>query len=300
MAWNLYLAPQGLLLSKYVKNSIILNPQNVNLVGQNQVLGNSYQTFNPSNNTVDLVFSLQLVNDDPRSDQPQPNIIGFNKISISNDPNFVEIFTLLPKYFSGNYSNITDYICDLTAQNINSLPLPNTYNFTFDQKSGSGNIIINGWPLSNSSGAKRIFFNFNVLLSDGTSAQFPNNLSGYDEIYVLSDLIYSPTTPVALNSYEGYVGTPVILTANTSSSSGLIGSTDLSITSYFWDNLLLTSTNNCYRNNTSVNNYLFNNAPISNKDSNIPASFTIASSNNIGNAASYADYISSNAFQLTA
>ena len=60
MAWNLQIVPKGLLLSKYLKNIIILNPDNVDNINSNSFLYDQYQTFNQSNNTVNLIFFVNV------------------------------------------------------------------------------------------------------------------------------------------------------------------------------------------------------------------------------------------------
>jgi hypothetical protein len=302
MAWILQIVPQGLLLNNYLKNNILLNPQNLHYVEQNQVLSNQWQIYSTKNNLVNISFSLQITNSDPRFDGTIPSIVGINNITISNDLNFYEILVISSSVFVSNYNSQTDYFFDLSTQNIASLQLPNVATGSFTSANGTGIVNVLNWPLSGTSGIKRVFVSLTVLLSDGTTATFPNGYSEFGEIFVLSDVITAPSTPKALNSYNNYVSSPVILSTLVSSSSGLSDVNDLSITSYFWDHLVLNSNTNLYVNNYSNDNVIFNaySVPSSNLNKEtFPIVFTNGTSLGIGSTAPYDVYITANPFQLS-
>ena len=94
MSWNLQIVPKGLLLSKYIRNIILLNPNNVSNVASNQLLSDQYQTYNATNNTANLVFQLTIFNTDPRNTEPQPTITAINYIIVSNDPTFQQLYLM--------------------------------------------------------------------------------------------------------------------------------------------------------------------------------------------------------------
>ncbi len=255
MRWNLQIKPKGLLLSRYLKNIILLNPDNVNNVEKNPLLNDVYQTYNQSTNTANLIFKLSLYSDDPTNTLDEPAIVAVPVISISNDENFSEVYTLAPENFSSNYNNDTDYVIDLSSYNPQSVTLPASQSVAFTETSGEGNIIIKNWPLSGSSGKKKVYVNLSATLSDGTSAQYPNSLSTYDEIIVCDANVSAPGIPEALNkSHRNFASTPLYFESNVASNYGVVDTNDHGIAAYLWDSLVLTNSNNITRNNRSQSN----------------------------------------------
>ena len=302
MSWNLQIVPKGLLLSKYVKNSILMNPNNVSNIEMGHILSDQYQSYNPTNNTVNIEFQLSLYNSDPLNDLPPPDITGISALSITNDPNSGDIFVLTPTNFVTPYSLSTDYICDLSTLGINSLIMPASSSVTFSTVNGSGNVIIKNWPLSGSSGIKRVFISLNVLLSNGNSISFPAGIQIFDEIIVSSGTISSPNIPILLgktpNNFASY---PLYFRSDVASNSGDLSVADSGISAYFWDGLILNSTSNIVRNNYSQGNIqLFDTvSPNYLNQDKLPIIFTSSASLGIGATAAYNSYVSNTGFSLT-
>ena len=299
MAWNLQIIPEGLLLNKYIKSNLLLNPNNVNGVSENQLLTDNYQVYG-SNNYIDINFKLSLFNNDPKNQESVPGIVGINFINISNDPNFQQILVLNPAQFSSQYNTLTNYSADLSSFSISSENLPTSQSIVFTATPGNGTISINNWTLSGSSGLKRVFFQINVILSDGTTATYPNNIEIYDEIYVASNYVSSPTTPQIIGGNINYASTPLYFSAYTASDSGVVNSEDSGVSSYFWDGLILGSNSNISRNNYSQNkSQLFNSAsPVSLNTENFPIVLNSTPSNGIASTGAYSSYISLNTYSI--
>ena len=127
MSWNLQIVPKGLLLSRYIKNVILLNPNNVKNVENNPLILDQYQTYNAANNTANIVFQLAVYNTNPQNQASEPTITSINFIQISNDPLFNEVYYLIPTKFTQAYNLQTDYVVDLTLTHLHKLRclLPN-------------------------------------------------------------------------------------------------------------------------------------------------------------------------------
>jgi hypothetical protein len=305
MSWNLQIVPKGLLLSRYIKNVILLNPNNVKNVENNPLILDQYQTYNAANNTANIVFQLAVYNTNPQNQASEPTITSINFIQISNDPLFNEVYYLIPAKFSQAYNLQTDYVVDLSAYSFTQTALPVSQSVTFTESSGAGNISIKNWALSGSSGAKKVYFSINANLSDGTNATYPEGLDVYDEIIVCSSFISSPGVPQTLaKSKQNYSSSPLYFEAEVASNSGINQIDDYGVASYFWDGLILKTTDNVYRNNYSQENIqLFNS--ISPKASNLnqeklPVVFSTTLTTTNWSSSAYKKYITANAFTLTA
>ena len=305
MSWNLQIVPKGLLLSRYIKNVILLNPNNVKNVENNPLILDQYQTYNAANNTANIVFQLAVYNTNPQNQASEPTITSINFIQISNDPLFNEVYYLIPAKFSQAYNLQTDYEVDLSAYSFTQTALPASQSVTFTESSGTGNISIKNWALSGSSGAKKVYFSINANLSDGTNATYPEGLDVYDEIIVCSSFISSPGVPQTLaKSKQNYSSSPLYFEADVASNSGINQIDDYGVASYFWDGLILKTTDNVYRNNYSQENIqLFNS--ISPKASNLnqeklPVVFSTTLTTTNWSSSAYKKYITANAFTLTA
>ena len=305
MSWNLQIVPKGLLLSRYIKNVILLNPNNVKNVENNPLILDQYQTYNAANNTANIVFQLAVYNTNPQNQASEPTITSINFIQISNDPLFNEVYYLIPTKFTQAYNLQTDYVVDLSAYSFTQTALPASQSVTFTESSGAGNISIKNWALSGSSGAKKVYFSINANLSDGTNATYPEGLDVYDEIIVCSSFISSPGVPQTLaKSKQNYSSSPLYFEADVASNSGINQIDDYGVASYFWDGLILKTTDNVYRNNYSQENIqLFNS--ISPKASNLnqeklPVVFSTTLTTTNWSSSAYKKYITANAFTLTA
>jgi hypothetical protein len=304
MSWKLQIVPKGLLLSKYLKNVILVNTDNVDGIARSQVLSDDYQTFNQYSNTVDIKFQLSIFNNDPRNTESPPDIITLNYVSITNNPGLTDVAYISFNQFSTAYNLSTDYVVDLSTYNLENTDLPSLQSLTFTEVSGAGNFTLKNWPLSGSSGIKKVFLNVNAGLSDGSSITYPDNLQTYDEIIVCSSYASSPGKPKVIGSTpENYVGTPLYYQADVASNSGLIEADDRGIASYFWDGLILNSTANYSKNNySSANLQLFSDTnPISaqNNQEKFPVVFSQATALPAWAVTSYKSYRSTTAFQLT-
>jgi alpha-tubulin suppressor-like RCC1 family protein len=301
----LQIVPKGLLLSKYIKNDLIINPDNLLNIEKNSMLSDSYQTFIESNNTVNLIFQLKLYNNDSRNDQEQPSIVSVEYIIISNDPNFNDIFICIPSPFVSSYNLQTNYIVDLSSYNIATLTLPATQSITFDTTSGDGTFVVKGWELSGSSGLKRVFFKLSVILSDGSTATYPSGFHVCDEIIVVSNYTSAPTVPILSGkSTLNYVNAPVYFEAHVAPNSGIVDCEDSGIAVYLWDALILAEHIKLARNNYSAHNLnLFktlraDDLPAVNDDK-LPIIFTSGVSSGIGSTGAYNTYITSDALSLS-
>lgn len=308
MSWNLQLVPRGLLLSKYAKNIVLFNPNSVKGVEQNSLLTDKFQTFNQANNTANIAFQLSLYTDNPRNEEPTPSILGINYIKISNDPSFKEIFTILFNDLASAYNTQTDYYVDLSNYQI----AVNTSGFqeysfqaSFQTTAGIGNVILYNWPLSGSSGIKKVFLSVNVALSNGLNASYPDGLKIYDELTVCAENIASPSVPKPIGATrDNYVSSPLYYEAENASNAGNLNNTDSGVASYFWDGLILNSTNNLARNGYSAGNYqIFKTANVLSSQLNqekFPIVFSTSSTSGSWSSASYRKYISSTGFALSA
>ena len=304
MSWKLQIVPKGLLLSKYLKNVILVNTDNVDGIARSQVLSDDYQTFNQDSNTVDIKFQINIFNNDPRNTQPAPDVVTLNYVSITNNPDLTDVAYITFNQFSSPYNLNTDYVVDLNTNNIENTNLPSLQSLTFTEVSGSGNFILKNWPLSGSSGIKKVFLNVNAGLSDGTNVTYPDNLQTYDEIVVCSSYASSPGKPQAIGlTPDNYVGTPLYYKADVASNSGLIDTNDRGIAVYFWDGLILNSTANYCKNNYSqANLQLFSETnPVSSQfnQEKFPVVFSQSSALPTWSVASYKSYRASTAFQLS-
>jgi len=304
MAWNLQIVPKGLLLSKYIKNVILFNPNNVKNVEASTVLFDQYQTFDRSNNTANIIFQLSLYNTNPQNQNVEPSISSINFIQISNDPLFSEVYYLIPAKFSQSYNLQTDYVLDLSSYSLTQSSLPTSQAVTFTETNGSGNIIIKNWVLSGSSGPKKVYFSLNASLTDGTNATYPEGLDLYDEIIVCSSFLSSPGVPKSIaKSRENFSSSPLYFESDVASNSGTLDVADYGVASYFWDGLILKSSDNLVRNNYSQENIqLFNS--INPKSSNLnqeklPVVFSTSVTSTTWSSSLYKKYITSNAFNLT-
>ena len=177
MSWNLKIVPRGLLLSKYAKNVILVNPDSVKGVSPNTLLTDNFQTFNQENNTANIVFQLEIFNLNPQNEDATPSISGISYLKISNDPTFEQAYVLTPTSFTSPYNFETNYTVDLANYDVVNTFLPNSQSVTFSNTSGIGNIQILNWPLSGSSGNKKVFFALSVTLSNGEQAVYPQGLN---------------------------------------------------------------------------------------------------------------------------
>jgi len=252
MSWNLKIVPRGLLLSKYVKNIVLVNPDNVKGVERNSLLTDKYQTFNQASNTANIVFQLAIFNNNPQNEEAEPSIVGINFIKMSNDPAFNEVYVITPTRFSTAYNTNTDYFTNLSSYNISGFSLPAIQTISFTTQSGTGNINILNWPLSGSSGAKKVYLSVNVTLSNGSTASYPQELDVFDELTVCSSIVASPNIPTAIGATrDNFVSAPLYYQADAASNAGNTSDADSGIASYFWDGLILNSTSNLARNNYS-------------------------------------------------
>jgi len=278
MSWVLQITPQGEILNKYLKNNFLNNTSSVLNVERNHFLSDFYSE-NSTSNTVDIKFALDIYDDNPINRLAKPNILGIANISISNDSNFNDVITLTPNIFANYYNNQTDYTVDLSVYNIAQLNFVSAFSPAFVETSGSGLVVLKNWPLSGSTGVKKVYIRLNVELSDGTTANYPLNYDSFDEITVFAASVFSPGEPKLLsrsiNENKDYSVLPVTFASNPSSNSG--SSFDPGISAYFWDSLFLNSSSTIYRNNTNVKFDLFPNStlPILNNDTNVP---TVSSS----------------------
>ena len=252
MSWNLKIVPRGLLLSKYVKNIVLVNPDNVKGVERNSLLTDKYQTFNQASNTANIVFQLAIFNNNPQNEEAEPSIVGINFIKMSNDPAFNEVYVITPTRFSTAYNTNTDYFTNLSSYDISGFSLPAIQTISFTTQSGTGNINILNWPLSGSSGAKKVYLSVNVTLSNGSTASYPQELDVFDELTVCSSIVASPNIPTAIGATrDNFVSAPLYYQADAASNAGNTSDADSGIASYFWDGLILNSTSNLARNNYS-------------------------------------------------
>ena len=301
MAWNLQLVPEGLLLSKFIKNNLIINPNNILNIEKNQLLTDGFQPFN-ANNFVNIVFQLSLINDNPKNKNSAPYITAIEYIILSNDPNFQQIFILAPTGFTSNYNLSTNYSIDLSSFNIPASSLPLTQSATFTTVAGTGVINIKNWALSGSSGIKKVFFQVAVVLSDGTTATYPSNIDLYDEIVVLSSYIDSPSSPIKVGQVNlNYATSPVYFESNVAGTGGVVNTSDSGIAMYAWDGLILNNSSNFSRN--SYNNsqvQLFKTlSPTSLNLEKFPIVLNSGSSNGIGSTALYSSYITSQSYNIS-
>jgi len=304
MAWNLKIVPRGLLLSKYVKNIVLVNPDNVKGVERSPLLTDQYQTFNQANNTANITFQLAIFNNNPQNEESEPTIVGINYVQISNDPTFEQVFVLVPTTFTSAYSNNTDYFIDLNNYDIAGFSLPASQTITFTTQSGIGNINILNWPLSGSSGAKKVYISVSVLLSNGASATYPQGLDVFDELVVCSSIVASPEIPKAIGATQDqYVSAPLYYEANTASNAGNTSNDDSGVASYFWDGLILNSTSNLARNNYSQDGLqLFKTANVLStqlNQENLPIAFSTSTVQLAWSPNFYRVYRAASAFKLT-
>lgn len=305
MAWNLKLQPKGLLLSKYARNIILLNPENINGVEQNSLLSDQYQTYSPSNNYVDLEFDLALINTTPTNKELTPSILGFNYIQLSNDPGFKAVVTLMADPFAESYDYNTDYVLDLASYDFASSALPATQSVTFSTQAGQGRIKIQNWPLSGSSGPKKVFLYLSVNLSNGTTAQYPEGLSVYDEITVCSSFVSAPSKPesIAANS-ENYAKSPLYFSADVSNDTGDLSISDSGVASYLWDGFIINESSTIYKNYHNSNNlqmFAGFDVPSANVNQEIfPKVFTTSVPVSSFSTSAYQSYITDTALNFTA
>lgn len=301
MAWNLKITPNGLLLSKYAKNIIMVNPDNVDGVERQYLLNDVYQKFN-TNNLIDLEFQLSIFNIDPLNTEPQPEITRINYIQISNDPSFREVFTLTPSNFSSFYNSNTDYYIDLSTYDISttSMPFAGSGSFT-ESPNGRGRIVLNNWTLSGSSGLKRVYISINVALSNGDNIVYPDGLNIYDEITVCSYESASPSIPEALASSGEYASLPLYFKSLSSSNFSIEDKDDDGVAAYFWDAFALKSNTNLARENYSPSNLnLFKSAsPSLNNTEDFPLFLRQTSTVSSWSPSDYRSYQSTNAFQIS-
>jgi hypothetical protein len=305
MSWNLKIVPRGLLLSKYAKNIILVNPNNVKDVASNSLLSDNYQTFNQSNNTANLIFQLDIFNLNPQNEEVTPTISGISYIKISNDPTFEQAYILTPTSFTSAYDYNTNYSLNLSNYDVVNTFLPNTQSVTFATSSGLGNIEILNWPLSGSSGSKKVFFAISVTLSNGQQAVYPQGLNVYDEITVCSSIVASPNTPEAIGATkENFVSSPLYFESDIASNAGNLDNNDSGIASYFWDGLILNSTSNISRNNYSQNGLqLFKTAQVLNtqlNQDNLPIVFSTSTVQASWSPNFYRNFRTTTPFQLSA
>ena len=305
MSWNLKIIPRGLLLSKYVKNIVLVNPDSIKDVDRNSLISDQYQTFNQASNTANIVFQLALFNSDPQNESSAPGISGINYIQISNDPSFNDVYTAAPSEFSSEYNLNTNYSLDLNSYITSSTTLPTLQIVTFATQSGIGNINVLNWPLSGSSGAKKVYIAVNVTLSNGDTATYPQGLDIFDEITVCSSIIASPNTPDAINAtVDNFAASPLYYEADTASNAGNTNNDDSGVASYFWDGLILNSTSNLARNNYSQEGLqLFKTANVlsaQKNQENLPISFSTSSVQPSWSSSFYRTYRSAAPFALSA
>jgi hypothetical protein len=305
MSWNLKIIPRGLLLSKYVKNIVLVNPDSIKDVDRNSLISDQYQTFNQASNTANIVFQLALFNNDPQNESSAPGISGINYIQISNDPEFNDVYTAAPIKFSSEYNLNTNYSVDLNSYITPSTTLPTLQSITFTTQSGIGNINVLNWPLSGSSGAKKVYIAVNVTLSNGDTATYPQGLDIFDEITVCSSIIASPNTPEAINAtVDNFAGSPLYYEADSASNAGTTNNDDSGVASYFWDGLILNSTSNLARNNYSQEGLqLFKTANVlsaQKNQENLPISFSTSSVQPSWSSSFYRTYRSATPFKISA
>jgi len=301
MAWNLQLVPNGLLLSKYIKNNLLSNPNSIQNISANQLLSDNFQVYN-SNNNANISFQLGIFNDDPKNQQAAPSITSITDIIISNDPNFQQILVITPAPFSSAYNSYTNYSVDLSTYNISNSSLPANQSVVFTTSSGSGIVSLNNWTLSGSSGIKRVFLQVVVTLSDGTTATYPSNLQLYDEIVVLSNYASAPTKPKIIGaSSTNYATTPLYFNSSVASNSGVVGSEDAGVGAYFWDGLILNSNINIVRNNYSqTKSQIFYSASPSNLNTEkFPVVYTGVVSTGLASTGAYSSYITGTPYSIS-
>ncbi len=304
MSWNLKIVPRGLLLSKYAKNVILVNPDSVKGVSPNTLLTDNFQTFNQQNNTANIVFQLEIFNLNPQNEDATPSISGISYLKISNDPTFEQAYVLTPTSFTSPYNFETNYTVDLANYDVVNTFLPNSQSVTFSNTSGVGNIQILNWPLSGSSGNKKVFFALSVTLSNGEQAVYPQGLNVYDELTVCSSIIASPNTPNAIGATkDNYVSSPLYFEAEAASNAGNLTDNDSGIASYFWDGLILNSTSNIARDNYSQDGLqLFKTAQVLNSQfnqGNLPTIFSTSIVQATWSPNFYRNYRTTTPFQLS-
>ncbi len=295
MAWTLQIVPKGLLLSKFLKNDLIINTDSVKGIERNSLINDEFQTFNKLNNTININFQLNLFNDSPENIDQVPEISGINYIIISNDPEFKEIVVLTPEAFINSYDFQTDYVVDLSPYGLHNQVLPLTQSVLFTESTGTGIICLRNWVISGSSGLKKIYIKVSVLLVDGTSAEYPYGYRVFDEITVASNYVSSPTKPSLLGRTKfGHSSTPVYLKTSVVNNVGLTDVDDFGMASYFWDALILTTPTNLSRSNYSdANIVLFKSSSVGGTldAGDLPIVFNGTATIGLGSTASYSSYI---------
>ena len=238
--------------NKYLRSTFV-NNGNLYFTGQS----NSEPVLDQNRNT--LRFSFQL--EDNATFQP----VAFARLvslQISNDFQFdpTATFTIIDHNNSSTYLPALLNTYDITKDyvvNLNPSYFFNTLNNTLETSrevvAGSGQFVVNNWPLSGNGGISTVYFKAIVQAVNGQESSYPNGYGGYDQIFWQSEKVSTPTVPVPQsilnNSYFGKKSSWKWRSAE-ESSTGLYGS---GVARYVGDILEIRSL--IYSTNTSASAY---------------------------------------------